>query len=132
MQFKADSEAEYLSTINAIIDADIYDKNSMIYALNIADNVVTKIPDAYPCIISLEFEEFETDNRRYAFQACKFIYIDKLLSGSEYMDKLKELDSLDTKLVQLEAECDTSGIGFPIDEITQIQHTVFGIEKELF
>lgn len=132
MQFIANSEHEYISTVNSIIGSNIYDKNSMIYALDITDNVVAKMPDSYPCIVSLEFEEFETDNRRYAFQACKFVYLDELLSGFSYQDKLSELDSLDTELKKLEVERDTSGEGFPLLEIAKLENSIYTIEKQIF
>lgn len=132
MQFQVTSKVEYISTINAIVEANIYDRNSMIYALDITEDVINKVPNKYPCIVSLEFEEFDSDNRRYAFQACKFIYTDELLSGLGYIAKLLEISNLDIKLGVLESERDTSGAGFPLEEIAELQENIYKIEKQLF
>lgn len=133
MQFRAESKQEYISTIKAILYANIYETTSMVYAFDITDeDTINKIPNKYPCIVSIEFEEFETTNKCFAFQACSFIYLDNILLGSVYQDKLTKLDTLEYGLSKLEKERDTSGVGFPLEEITHLEEEISKIEKQIF
>ncbi|MCP3899161.1 MAG: hypothetical protein GY707_05555 [Desulfobacteraceae bacterium] len=133
MQFTVKNEVEYLTTVKAIIDANIYEEVSLLHALDIDDDVAKHLPSKYPCIVSIEIEESFSDNRRYSLASCKFIYKYDLLDGYEYQAKLEELDNLDIKLSILLAQMETSGIiNKPTTEIEETRSYIELIEKQLF
>jgi len=133
MQFVVESEVDFKNTIKDIIDDNIFNKNVLYLALNIDHrDFIHNVPKKYPCIVSINFEEIEADNRRYATYNSKFIYIDELYTSKEYRNALKELDEADINLVKLYDERDTSGKGFPIDEIRELELKIKNLEKRLF
>lgn len=132
MQFIANTEAEFLTTIEAIINAEIYNELTFIYALDIQDGEVNLLPLTYPCIVSFEIDEIESDNRRFAFSACKFLYMDELMDGISYQTKLDRLADIDLELASLYDERDTSGEGFPLEQIRKREVESEELERILF
>ena len=81
MQFVVESEVDFKNTIKDIIDDNIFNKNVLYLALNIDHrDFIHNVPKKYPCIVSINFEEIEADNRRYATYNSKFIYIIGILT----------------------------------------------------
>ncbi len=135
MQFIVKNLKEYLSTIEVIINANIYEEIALIYALDIDinKNTVNELPEKYPCIVSIEIDESVSSNRRYAMASCNFTYQYDLLEGYEYQAKLKKLDELDLMLTFL---LDLTKKGNKDKHILkEIEETRLGIEfieKQLF
>jgi len=126
MQFIASSKKEFSETIDAILEANIYQEIAINYAID-------KDPAKYPCIVSLELEEYTSDTRHFAFSACKYIYMEDLVTGYEYQDNLAELDKFDQQLSEYVKEMNTSGtIDKHITECKELEEKINNLEGKLF
>lgn len=134
MQFVASNKKEYIDTVIAIVDSNIHDQLAIMYAVSYDGNgELEKLPEKYPCIVSIEIEESNADNRKYSYASLKFIYNDDLLTGSLYVKKLQELQELDVTLAYLSDKINTSGtIDKPIMEYEALNTRISEIERLLF
>jgi hypothetical protein len=134
MQFEANNYDEYVRVVNEVLCANIYNEIALYYAFDINfEGEIAKQPKKYPCIVSIELEETETDNRFYNFMATKFIYKDELLDAKDYIKNLKKLQRLDTYLVDLNKQLLNAGVMTkPFDEIERVQKEIEDLEKLLF
>jgi len=90
-------------------------------------------PRKYPAIASIDIEDSYQDDRHYVYSGVKFIYLDDLLTSSEYIEKLEELVNYDERLSILQDTIQTSGNGSAnLDELTELQDIITNLENQLF
>ena len=133
MQFIANNEKEYKDVIFSIINANIVSEISMIYALNIEEDVIQLNPVEYPVLVSIDIEDTYQINSKYSYVNIKFIYINNILKAKDYINKLNELNELDATSAYLSDIIDTSGIiNKPILEHEATNKRITEIEELLF
>ena len=127
MQFVVNSYEDYQKIINKLCKVNVYDSNHLMY---IIDNTE---PRKYPAIASIDIEDSYQDDRHYVYSGVKFIYLDDLLTSSEYIEKLEELVNYDERLSILQDTIQTSGNGSAnLDELTELQDIITNLENQLF
>ena len=133
MQFIATTKDEYLKTVNKIVNSGIYKESFLVNVFNIEDCEILKEPVEYPVIVSVNIEEWNSNNRNYAFSSIDFIYIGSVLTAEQYIDGLNKLADLDVELAQLDDLCETSGlIDKPLAEAATKSNQIRDLEKQLF